>query len=220
MSTPSTSVTTRPEPASQLLDSGVLAILRAPHYRHVPAVARALVDAGVSCLEVTLTIPGVLDRLPELVTTLGDDVCLGVGTVTSAAEAAAAVSAGAAFLVCPALCPDVLEVAGPLRIPCYPGAWTPTEVLSAWNAGATAVKLFPAASGGPAHLRRLRDPLPHIPLLPTGGVSLQQIPDYLAAGACAVGLGSPLLGDALEGGDLDALQHRARRVLDTVRTAR
>ena len=220
MNPPSMRPTTRPEPAPQLLDSGVMAILRAPQYRHVPAVARTLVGAGVTCVEVTLSIPGVLDRLPELAATLGDEVCLGVGTVTSVAEADAAVSAGAAFLVCPALCADVLEAVAPLHVPCYPGAWTPTEVLAAWNAGATAVKLFPAASGGPAHLRRLRDPLPHIPLLPTGGVSLEQIPDYVAAGACAVGMGSPLLGDALEGGDLDTLRQRASRVLHTVRTAR
>ncbi len=207
-------------PAPQLLDSGVMAILRTQQYRHVPVVARTLVDAGVTCLEVTLTIPGVLDRLSELTTLLPDEVCLGVGTITSAAEARAAASAGAAFLVCPALCTDVLDAAAQLRLPCYPGAWTPTEVLSAWNAGATAVKLFPAATGGPAHLRRLRDPLPHIPLLPTGGVSTEQAPDYFAAGAFAVGMGSPLLGDALEGGDLDALTHRASRVLEMVRTMR
>lgn len=210
----------RIKPAAQLLDSGVMAILRSQTYEHVPKAARTLVDAGVTCLEVTLTIPDVIEQLPALAAILPDHVCLGVGTVTSAAQARAAAAAGAAFLVCPAVCADVLEAAAQLRIACYPGAWTPTEVLTAWNAGATAVKLFPAASGGPKHLGRLRDPFPDIPLVPTGGVSLEQVPHYLAAGACAVGMGSPLLGDALEGGDLDALKDRASKVLKTVRIAR
>lgn len=210
----------RPEPARQLLDTGVMAIVRSNRYDYVPQVAQTLAAAGVTCLEITLTVPGALDRLPELIADLPDDVCLGVGTVTSADEAEMAAAAGAAFLVCPALCTDVLETSSRLQIPCYPGAWTPTEVLTAWNAGATAVKLFPAATGGPTHLRRLREPLTHIPIIPTGGVSIEAIPDYLAAGAFAVGMGSPLLGDSLEGGSLDALAERATTALDVVRSAR
>ncbi|MDQ2852586.1 MAG: bifunctional 4-hydroxy-2-oxoglutarate aldolase/2-dehydro-3-deoxy-phosphogluconate aldolase [Actinomycetota bacterium] len=210
----------RIKPAAQLLASGVMAILRSEQYDYVSMAAQTLVDAGVTCLEVTLTIPNVIQQLPELAATLPDNVCLGVGTVTTAEQAHAAVAAGATFLVCPTVCLDVLEAAAQLGIACYPGAWTPTEILTAWNAGATAVKLFPAASGGPEHLGRLRDPFPNIPLLPTGGVSLEQVPRYLAAGACAVGMGSPLLGDALEGGDLEGLRHRASTVLETVRVAR
>jgi 2-dehydro-3-deoxyphosphogluconate aldolase/(4S)-4-hydroxy-2-oxoglutarate aldolase len=210
----------RPQPASQLIDTGVVPILRSARAEHIPAVAQTLVQAGMTCLEVTLTVPGALRLLPDLRAALPEHVALGVGTVTTTAEAEAAAAAGAAFLVCPAVCPDVLAFATTHGLPCYPGAWTPTEVLSAWQAGATAVKLFPAATGGPAHLRRIRDPLPHIPLLPTGGVAIDQVSHYLAAGAIAVGMGSPLLGDALDGGSLPALADRSRQVLDEVARGR
>jgi 2-dehydro-3-deoxyphosphogluconate aldolase/(4S)-4-hydroxy-2-oxoglutarate aldolase len=193
-----------------------MAILRADQPTEVEAVARTLIEAGITCLELTLTIPGALDLLPRLREDLPAGVDLGVGTVTTAEQAAAAVEAGAGFLVCPTVSRTVLETAVARGCPCYPGAWTPTEVLTAWQAGATAVKLFPAATGGPAHLRRIRDPLPEVPLVPTGGVGLDEVEAYLAAGALAVGLGSPLVGDALAGGDLDALAGRARRALGAV----
>jgi 2-dehydro-3-deoxyphosphogluconate aldolase/(4S)-4-hydroxy-2-oxoglutarate aldolase len=193
-----------------------MAILRADQPTEVEAVARTLIEAGITCLELTLTIPGALDLLPRLKAGLPSGIDLGIGTVTTAGQADAAVRAGASFLVCPTVSLGVLEVATTNEVACYPGAWTPTEVLTAWEAGATAVKLFPAASGGPAHLRRLRDPLPDIPLLPTGGVAIDHVEDYLRAGAFAVGLGSPLVGDALGGGDLDALGMRARRALRVV----
>ena len=155
------SIPTRPRPVRQLIDTGVLPILRSAQAEHVPAVAETLVQAGMTCLEVTLTVPGALRLLPALKAALPDHVTLGVGTVTTVAEAEAAAAAGAAFLVCPGVCPDVLAFATAHSLPCYPGAWTPTEVLSAWQTGATAVKLFPAATrGGPAHLRRIRDPPP------------------------------------------------------------
>jgi len=206
----------RPAPSRQLRETAVMVILRAAQATHVEAVAHALVDAGITCLELTLTIPHAVELLPRLQAALPSEVDLGMGTVTTADQARAAVQAGAKFLVCPTVSLDVLEVATASQVPCYPGAWTPTEVLTAWEAGATAVKLFPAASGGPAHLRRLRDPLPDIPLLPTGGVAVDQVDAYLAAGAFAVGLGSPLIGDALTGGELAALAARARQVLSTV----
>jgi 2-dehydro-3-deoxyphosphogluconate aldolase / (4S)-4-hydroxy-2-oxoglutarate aldolase len=211
---------TRPRPARQLIDTAVVPILRSARAEHVPAVAEALVQAGMNCLELTLTVPGALRLLPALRAALPEHVALGVGTVTTAAEAEAAAAAGAAFLVCPALSPEVMAFATAQGLPCYPGAWTPTEVLSAWQAGATAVKLFPAATGGPAHLRRIRDPLPQVPLMPTGGVAIDQVSQYIAAGALAVGMGSPLLGDALEGGDLAALAGRCRQVLDQVARGR
>jgi 2-dehydro-3-deoxyphosphogluconate aldolase / (4S)-4-hydroxy-2-oxoglutarate aldolase len=211
-----TTLQSRPAPSPQLRDTAVMAILRADQPTEVEAVARTLVEAGITCLELTLTIPGALDLLPELKAGLPSGIDLGIGTVTTAEQADAAVRAGASFLVCPTVSLGVLEVATANGVACYPGAWTPTEVLTAWEAGATAVKLFPAASGGPAHLRRLRDPLPDIPLLPTGGVAIDHVEDYLRAGAFAVGLGSPLVGDALAGGDLDALGIRARQALRVV----
>jgi len=114
------------------------------------------------------------------------------------------------------VCEEVARATGARGAPCYPGAFTPTEVVAAWRLGAPAVKLFPAATGGPRHLRDLRGPLPDIPLVPTGGVALEQIADYVAAGAVAVGLGGPLIGDALRGGSTAALRERARAALDAV----
>ena len=211
-----TTLQSRQAPSPQLRDTAVMAILRSDEPTHVEAVARTLVDAGITCLELTLTIPGALDLLPKLEAALPSGIDLGIGTVTTSEQAAAAVQAGAKFLVCPTVSRGVLEVATADAVACYPGAWTPTDVLTAWEAGATAVKLFPAASGGPAHLRRLRDPLPDIPMLPTGGVAIDHVADYLRAGAFAVGLGSPLVGDALAGGDLGALGTRARQALHVV----
>jgi len=222
MSTPLTGPPppTRLAPTTQLLETGVMAILRAPTAHYVERAAEVLIDAGITCIELTLTVPGALDAVARLAQNLPSGVALGVGTVTSAQQAADALNSGAGFLVSPAICPDVQSVAAARGVPHYPGAWTPSEVLTAWQGGAAAVKLFPAASGGPGHLRRLRDPLPDVPLVPTGGVALDDVSEYLQAGAVAVGVGTPLLGDALVGGDLAALAERARRLLDAVESGR
>jgi 2-dehydro-3-deoxyphosphogluconate aldolase / (4S)-4-hydroxy-2-oxoglutarate aldolase len=204
----------------QLTESGVVAILRGSTDRHLEDVARTLGRAGVTCLELTLTTPGAVGALTRVRAVLADDVALGMGSVIDADQAQACLEAGAEFLVSPAVCAEVAAYAVAQGVPCYPGAWTPTELLQAWRLGAPAVKLFPAASGGPRHLKDVRAPLPHIPLVPTGGVALDQIADYVAAGAVAVGLGGPLLGDALEGGSLTALAERARVALEAVRTGR
>ena len=202
------------------MDSGVVAILRAARHDHLEAAAEALAQAGITCLELTLTTPGALDSLRRLRATLSDGVALGIGSVINAEQARASLQAGAGFLVSPGVCPDVAHVAAEAGIACYPGAWTPTEVLTAWGLGAAAVKLFPAASGGAAHLKSIRAPLPDIPLVPTGGVAIDQIADYIAAGAVAVGLGSPLTGDALDGGSPAGLARRAAAALSAVAEGR
>jgi 2-dehydro-3-deoxyphosphogluconate aldolase/(4S)-4-hydroxy-2-oxoglutarate aldolase len=204
----------------QLAQSGVVAILRGSSDRHLADVAHTLGEAGVTCLELTLTTPGAVGALARVRAELGDDVALGMGSVIDADQAAACLDAGAQFLVSPGVCADVTAYAVDRGIACYPGGWTPTELLEAWRLGASAVKLFPAASGGPRHLKDVRAPLPQIPLVPTGGVALEQVADYIAAGAAAVGLGGPLLGDALDGGSLTELAERARVALDAVRTGR
>ena len=204
----------------QLAQSGVVAILRGSHDRHLEAVSRTLGKAGVTCLELTLTTPGAVDALARVRAELHPDVALGMGSVIDADQAAACLQAGADFLVSPAVCAEVAVYAATHGTACYPGGWTPTELLEAWRLGAPAVKLFPAASGGPRHLKDVRAPLPHIPLVPTGGVALEQIADYVAAGAVAVGLGGPLVGDALDGGSLTALSERARDALAAVRAGR
>lgn len=210
----------RPAITPQLRESGVVAILRADRADHLEAVAHELAAAGITCLELTMTTPGTLEALTRLRGGLDTAVALGVGSVLDAGAADAALEAGAGFLVSPGVCEEVARAAAARGVPCYPGAFTPTEVLAAWGVGAAAVKLFPAATGGPRHLRDIRGPLPDIPLVPTGGVSLEQITDYIAAGAAAVGLGGPLIGDALGGGSTAALRERARAALDAVAQGR
>jgi len=204
----------------QLADTGIVAILRADREEHLPVVTRTLAEAGIRCLEVTMTTPGALKALRRLRSELDAEVALGMGSVIDGAQVAAVLEAGADFLVSPGVCPSVARAAAGAGVSCYPGAFTATEILTAWELGASAVKLFPAATGGPRYLRDLRAPLPEIPLIPTGGVAIEQIGEYLSAGAVAVGLGGPLIGDALGGGSLDALRERAGAALAAVREAR
>lgn len=212
-------MTERPALTPQLGRTRVMAILRSADASGLPAVARALAAGGVTCLEVTLTTAGALDALTRIRAELGPGVAIGAGTVITGAQARDALAAGAEFLVAPVVDTAVVRHAADRGIPCYPGAWTPTEVSQAWQAGAAAVKLFPASTGGIGHLRQLRAPLPDIPLVAVGGVGIDEARDYLDAGACAVGIGSPLLRGADRDpapGALDALTARARALLDAV----
>ncbi|WP_089104382.1 bifunctional 4-hydroxy-2-oxoglutarate aldolase/2-dehydro-3-deoxy-phosphogluconate aldolase [Streptomyces hyaluromycini] len=216
-------MTLRPALTPQLADTRAMAILRSADATGLPAVARALAAGGITCLEVTLTTAGALDALARIREELGSTVAVGAGTVLTRADLRDAVAAGAQFLVAPNVEPEVVRASADLGVAFYPGAWTPTEVAAAWRAGAAAVKLFPACTGGPAHLRQLRAPLPEIPLVAVGGVGLGEAADYIAAGARAVGVGNPLLrGADRTPGDpaaLDALTGRARALLETVRPA-
>ena len=193
----------------------LVAILRAANAERFLEVGRVLYEGGVRAIEVTLTSKGALEAFGRLRRELADDTLLGVGTVRSVADAELAVAAGAAYLVSPGFRPEVVDWAVGRGVPVVPGALTPTEVAAAWAAGATAVKVFPvSAVGGPAYCKALSAPLPEVPLVPTGGVGIEDIGAYLAAGAVAVGIGSPLLGDAGDpGGDLGGLAERARRAV-------
>jgi 2-dehydro-3-deoxyphosphogluconate aldolase / (4S)-4-hydroxy-2-oxoglutarate aldolase len=190
----------------------VVAILRAAGAGRFLEVGRVLYEGGVRAIEVTLTSEGALEAFGRLREELPGDALLGVGTVRSVAAAEEAVGAGATYLVAPDFRPEVVAWARARGMPVVPGALTPSEVAAAWAAGATAVKVFPvSAVGGPAYVKAIRAPLPEVPLVPTGGVGLDDVGAYLEAGAAAVGIGSPLLGDAGDpGGDLAALANRAR----------
>jgi len=200
-----------------VIRSGVVAVLRASTADGFAAVADVLVNAGITALEVTLTSQGAIDALAGLRRQLPSHAVLGAGTVLTADQAKASIDAGAAFLVSPVLDLELLDGFG---VPLYPGALTPTEVFTAHRAGAPIVKLFPAATVGPRYIKDLHGPLPEVRIMPTGGIDIGDIASWLTAGAVAVGLGSPLLGDAAQGGSLAALADRARRAADAVAFAR
>jgi 2-dehydro-3-deoxyphosphogluconate aldolase / (4S)-4-hydroxy-2-oxoglutarate aldolase len=189
----------------------VLAIFRAKTSTHFVAAAQALADNGVRAIEFTLNSDGALDALRRL-RTESPDLLAGMGTVITPQDASDAVAAGAQFLVSPCTRIETLERARDLGVPMIAGATTPTEVALAYDHGSELVKLFPSTVG-PAYVRALREPLPHIDLVITGGVSLDVIPDFLDAGAVGVGLGAPLTGDALDTGDLASITERAKAAL-------
>lgn len=213
---------TRREALSVIRESGVIAILRAPDAERFEAVAEALHSAGITCIELTMTSRGALDALRRVRERLPEDVSLGVGTVLDVETVDAAVEAGAEYLIAPTVQDDVIARAREHGVPMIPGALTPTEILHAHRAGAAAVKVFPCGPvGGAAYVKALRGPLPDVPLIPTGGVSVDDVAALIAAGVVAVGLGAPLVGDAASsGGDLDGLRQRARRAVEAVREAR
>jgi 2-dehydro-3-deoxyphosphogluconate aldolase / (4S)-4-hydroxy-2-oxoglutarate aldolase len=203
--------------SAAVVRSGIVAILRAPTADYFASVGEVLVEAGITAVEVTLTSRGAIEALAGLRRQLPASVAIGAGTVLTADDAKAAVDAGAEFLVSPIL--DRALVAAS-TVPFYPGTSTPTEMYEAHLAGAPLVKLFPASGLGPGFLRDVRGPLPQINVMPTGGVKIEDIADWLFAGARAVGLGSPLVGDAAVGGSITALAARARHAVSAVAFAR
>ncbi|WP_432840499.1 bifunctional 4-hydroxy-2-oxoglutarate aldolase/2-dehydro-3-deoxy-phosphogluconate aldolase [Dactylosporangium sp. CA-092794] len=199
---------------AELRTHRLLAILRGPDPDAALTAVLTLAAAGVALIEVSLTGADALGVIRRARAELGPGFGLGAGTVLSPADARAATDAGAAFLVTPALAPGVIGAGAPVLA----GALTPTEVYQAGAAGAAAIKLFPASLGGPAYLSALRDPFPGTPFVPVGGVDAAAATEYLRRGAVAVGVGSPLLGDALRGGSRTALRDRATTFLAAVAT--
>ncbi|MFF9035537.1 bifunctional 4-hydroxy-2-oxoglutarate aldolase/2-dehydro-3-deoxy-phosphogluconate aldolase [Streptomyces sp. NPDC014892] len=183
----------------------LLAIVRGKDPAAALRTVRTLTEEGVAVIEVSLTTADALTVIRQARAELGPDALLGAGTVRSAADAERAVEAGASYLVTPA----VLDGPAAFGVPVLMGALTPTEIETALARGADAIKLFPGVLGGPGYLRALRDPFPEVPFVPVGGVDAQAARDYLDRGALAVGVGSPLVGDAADGGDLRRLRDRA-----------
>jgi 2-dehydro-3-deoxyphosphogluconate aldolase / (4S)-4-hydroxy-2-oxoglutarate aldolase len=203
---------------AQLAATRVVAILRAENADRAEAVVDVLVEAGVRSLELTLTTRGALEVVERLATRVPSDVEVGVGTVLTAQEVDRSVDAGATFVVSPSVDREVIAAALRRGVASYPGAFTPTEIVDAWKAGASAVKLFPAGSLGPGYLKAVRGPLPDIAVVPTGGVGIDDIGPWLSAGALAVGMGGPLIGDALSAdGDLGTLAERATAAVAAAR---
>ncbi len=201
-----------------IADTRIIAVLRAPVSTHLASVAVALNQAGVTCIEVTLTTPRALFLIEELRSSLGDSAEIGAGTVMTIADIDGARTAGASYTLSPCLDLQLLERAHTLGMPHIPGAATPTEVTTAWSCGAAAVKIFPASQlGGPAYLRALRDPLPDVRLIPTGGVTEEDVAEYLRVGAVAVGIGTPLTQRALVDGPDPEFQDRVERFVTAAR---
>ncbi len=212
-----TSQPARPEIPAGLLAGGVVAIARLLSAEAAPAVAEALSEGGVRAFEITLNDPKPhAFRAIESVAARGGDIAIGAGTVLTIEDAALAIDAGATFLVMPTTDPELVRWAAERGIPAFPGAATPTEILTAWRAGAAAVKVFPASALGPSFVRECGGPFPDIPLVPTGGVTAETAGAFIAAGAVAVGLGSWLVGDGVATG----VTVRARQVVEAVASAR
>ncbi|MBN3928259.1 bifunctional 4-hydroxy-2-oxoglutarate aldolase/2-dehydro-3-deoxy-phosphogluconate aldolase [Streptomyces verrucosisporus] len=205
---------------SEIAACGLIAILRAPTAEHFPAITETLLDAGIRAIEITLTTRGALECLRELAAAHGPEAVIGAGTVLTDSQAEACADAGARFVVSPVAAPGVVRAARSAGMAAYPGALTPTEIHTAAGSGAPAVKLFPASAVSPRYVSDLRGPLPGVPLIPTGGISLDDIPAWTAAGVAAVGLGTPLIGQAATEGADDRLADRARRAVTAVSEAR
>ena len=176
-----------------VLDCGIVAVVRSPDGRQLVEVCRALADGGVTVIEITMTVPDALDVLRRVRTALGDRLLLGAGTVLDPETARAALLAGAEYIVAPTLNLDVIRLCQRYDKLVMPGAFTPTEILAAWEAGADIVKVFPADVVGPAFFKALRGPLPQVRLMPTGGVDLTTAAEFLRAGACCLGVGGQLV---------------------------
>lgn len=212
---------TRIQNLQRVLDSGLVAIIRAPNGDQLVEVAEALLEGGIDVIEVTFTVPGVLDIISKVRDALGDRILLGAGTVLDTESARAALLAGAEFLVTPTVNTAVIEMCNRYDKVIMPGGFTPTEVVTAWEAGADIVKVFPADIGGPKHLKALKGPFPQIRFLPTGGVDLKTLSGFVAAGACAVGLGSALVEkEALANRDMDRIRDLATQYVACMKSAR
>jgi len=202
-------------------ETGVIAIMRAQSSAQLIAAADAIKAGGVRVIEVTMTTPGALDVIAEATHRYGDAVLFGAGSVLDAETARAAILAGAGFIVAPTLTLDVIALCNRYSIPVMPGCFTPTEMLTAWEAGADMVKLFPAEIGGPALVKAIRAPLPQLEIVPVGGVDLNTAADFIRNGAAALGVGSSLVNQKLlDTGDMAELTRRAARFIEEVKKGR
>ncbi len=204
-----------------VLNCAIVAVVRSPDSQQLVEVARALADGGVTVVEITMTVPNALDVVRQVRQALGDRILLGAGTVLDPETARAALLAGAEYLVAPTLNLDVIRVCRRYDKLVMPGAFTPTEILTAWEAGADIVKVFPADVVGPAFFKALRGPLPQIRLMPTGGVDLNTAAAFLQAGACCLGVGGQLVEPrAVAERNFDRIRELARQYVAIVQSVR
>lgn len=215
-------MTTMDDVMRRIRDEGLVPVVRAASREEALAAVEAIHAGGISIFEITLTVPGAMETIRDLVRRTGDQVLIGAGTVLDADSAQECVDAGAQFVVSPALDIPTIDLCRRLGVPVFPGALTPTEILTAWKAGANAVKVFPANSvGGASYLKSVKAPLPQIELIPTGGVNLKTVAEFLQAGAIALGIGADLVDlAALRRGEAAAVTDKARQYVAAVAAAR
>ena len=205
----------------QVLDCGIVAVVRSPDSEQLVEVTRALADGGVRIVEITMSVPNALDVLRQVRQALGDRLLLGAGTVLDPETARAVLLAGAEFIVAPTINLEVIRLCRRYDKLVMPGAFTPTEILTAWEAGADVVKVFPADVVGPEFFKALRGPLPQIRLMPTGGVDLSTAAAFLKAGACCLGVGGQLVEPkAVAARDFDRIRALAAEYVKIVRGVR
>jgi 2-dehydro-3-deoxyphosphogluconate aldolase/(4S)-4-hydroxy-2-oxoglutarate aldolase len=205
----------------QIESTALVGIIRASASAGLSDVLDTLFDAGLTCMEITMTTPDALDVIHQATRRLGDRVHIGVGSVLDSETARAALLAGAQFIVSPTVDESTIQLARRYGAPILAGAFTPTEILRAWQAGADLVKVFPATQLGPNYFKEVLAPMPQLKLVPTGGVRADNVADYLRAGAVAVAAGSALVsGEALLAGDLDRIGRSAAEFVHAVRAAR
>ena len=206
---------------TEIIAGGVIAVLELERAEHLLPVAEAIRAGGVTAIEVTPTAPGVVQALGPARMTLGRDVVLGLGSVLTAEAARDALQAGAAFVAAPNLNPEVIRVCREARVPVIPGTFTATEIVQAWGLGASMVKVFPAGPVGAGYIREILVSQPDVRLVPTGGITLENVGDFIQAGAAAVGVGDEIVSkDLLAQRSFSEITRRARAFVEAVQRAR
>jgi len=213
---------TKEKALALIREVGLVPIVRAPSAEDALRAVEAIVAGGIGIAEITMTVPGALKVMEAVAERYGDKVLLGAGTILDPETCRAAMLAGAEFIVTPSLDVRVIEMARRYSKPIFPGALTPTEVVTAWQAGADMVKIFPCGPvGGAKYIKALKGPLPHIEMVPTGGVNLETTAEFIKAGAAAVAVGGELVDmKALKEGKLDQITETARKFVEAVRAGR
>jgi 2-dehydro-3-deoxyphosphogluconate aldolase / (4S)-4-hydroxy-2-oxoglutarate aldolase len=209
------------EVVKRMFDSGVVAVIRLKDTNRLLKVIEAVRRGGVKCIEITMTVPGAIEIIRQLSKAVPADVLIGAGTVVDEETAGKVIDAGATFVVGPVLNLGIVSLCVKRGIAVMPGCYTPTEILAGWKAGADIIKVFPATSLGPKYFKDLRGPFPDIRLMPTGGVTIDNVGEWIKAGACAVGIGSDLLDKkAIEEERYEVLTERAARMVENVNAAK
>jgi 2-dehydro-3-deoxyphosphogluconate aldolase/(4S)-4-hydroxy-2-oxoglutarate aldolase len=211
----------RTDTVREIERTGVVAVIRMKDGNKLRAVIDALIEGGVRALELTMTVPGAIGLIEQLAKDLPDEFQLGAGTVLDPETARQVILAGARYVISPTLNLDTIQLCHRYDVAAMPGCFSPTEILTAWQAGADVVKVFPATALGPGYFKDIRGPLPQIKVMPTGGVTLANAGEWIKAGAVAIGVGTALVDTkAVDAGDFKQITANARHLVESVRAAR